>query len=312
MAPLFAHRHLLDIERLSKAEILTILDHAEAFFIQNRSETKKSALLNGKMIVNLFFEPSTRTRTSFEIAAKRLGADVVNIQTEHSSTKKGETLLDMASNLDAMRIDALVIRHAEDGIAQFIAPHLRASVINAGDGKHEHPTQALLDAFILRHHKKKLEGLTVAICGDIRHSRVARSNMHLLTKLGARVRFIAPSYFMPPQFSNPGTEVFDDMAQGLQDVDAVIMLRIQHERMAEGEFAVSLKDYHQRYGLNHKKLLVAKTDVVVMHPGPVNRDVEITSSLADDPKYSLIREQVEAGVAIRMSILDLLLNKAIS
>lgn len=308
MAPIFPHRHLLDIERLSAEDILAVLDRAEGYFLQNRSANKMSDQLKGKIIVNLFFEPSTRTRTSFEVAAKRLGGEVTNIQTDHSSTKKGETLLDTVSNLDAMKIDALVIRHYEDGIPHFIAPHLRTSVINAGDGKNEHPTQALVDAFVLRHHKKKIDGLTVAICGDIRHSRVARSNMHLLTKLGAKVRFIAPPYFMPPNFNNPGTEVFEDMQQGLENVDAIMMLRIQHERMADGEFAVSLKDYHQRYGLNHKKLAAAKADVVVMHPGPVNREVEMTSTLADDPKYSVIREQVESGVAIRMAVLDLLLN----
>ncbi len=308
MANAFPHRHLLDIERLSVADINMILDLAQRYVEQNNSASKKTTKLNGKTVVNLFFEPSTRTRTSFEIAAKRLGADVVNIPIEHSSTKKGETLLDTMQTLDAMQIDAVVVRHAEDGVPQFIAPHMKASVINAGDGKHEHPTQALLDAFTIRKHKKKLQGLIVAICGDIAHSRVARSNVHLLTKLGAKVRLIAPSYFMAPNYNSLGVETFEDMKEGLQDADVVMMLRIQHERMAQGEFAVSLKDYHQRYGLDHKKLAVAKPDVIVMHPGPVNRDVEITSSLADDPKFSVIHEQVTLGVAVKMAVLDLLLS----
>lgn len=308
MTHTFLHYDLLDIERLTTADVEAILDLGAHYYSQNCSDKKKSNLLYGKTIVNLFYEPSTRTRTSFEIAAKRLGADVVNIPVEHSSTKKGETLLDTVSNLDAMRIDALVIRHPEDGVPQFIAPHLQASVINAGDGKHEHPTQALLDCFVIKQHKKKLSGLVVAICGDISHSRVARSNMHLLTKLGIKVRLIAPSYFMPPNFVTPGVEVFEDMQMGLEGVDAIMMLRIQHERMAEGEFAISLKEYHQRYGLNHTKLSAAKSDVIILHPGPVNRDVEITSSLADDPNHSVIRQQVEAGVAVRMAVLDLLLN----
>jgi aspartate carbamoyltransferase catalytic subunit len=238
-----------------------------------------------------------------------LGADVVNISVEHSSAKKGETLLDTVLNLDAMQIDALVIRHAEDGIPQFIAPMMKATVINAGDGKHEHPTQALLDGFTILRHKKNLAGLTVAICGDIAHSRVARSNIYLLNNLGAKVRLIAPAYFIAPNVTYPNVEIFEDMAEGLKGVDVVMMLRIQHERMAEGEFAVSLHEYRQRYGLDHKKLAAAKPDVIVMHPGPINRDVELTSSLADDPKFSVIREQVELGVAVRMAVLDLLLGR---
>lgn len=305
----FQHRHLLDIERLPVADITAILNLAEHYVDQNRADNRKTNKLSGKTAVNLFFEPSTRTRTSFEIAAKRLGMDVVNIPVEHSSTKKGETFLDTVQTLDAMQIDALIIRHNEDGVPQFVAPHLRTAVINAGDGKHEHPTQALSDAFTIRTHKKNLQGLTVAICGDIAHSRVARSNMHLLTKFGAKVRLIAPSYFVTPRDVMPGVEVFEHMSAGLKDADVVMMLRIQHERMAQGEFAVSLKDYHLRYGLDHKKLAVAKPDVLVMHPGPVNRDVEITSALADDPKLSFIHEQVEFGVGVKMAILDLLLTK---
>jgi aspartate carbamoyltransferase catalytic subunit len=302
----FSHRHLLDIERLSAANITTILDLAERYAKQKPG--KKQTKFAGKTLVNLFFEPSTRTRTSFELAAKRLGIDVINILTEQSSAQKGETLTDMATAIDAMRVEALVIRHAEDGIPQFLAPQVKASVINAGDGKHEHPTQALLDALVMRRHKKKLKGLMVAICGDIQHSRVARSNIHLLNKFGAKVRIIAPSYFKPQDLNTLGVEAFDNMKEGLAGVDVIMMLRIQHERLGEGEFAISLKEYHQAYGLNHEKLKAAKPNVIVMHPGPVNRDVEITSELADDPQFSVIREQVQTGVAVRMAVLDLLMS----
>jgi len=306
MARAFSHRHLLDIERLSIADINRILDLAETYA---KPKMVLKPKLAGKILVNLFFEPSTRTRTSFEIAAKRLGAHVVNIATEHSSTKKGETLLDTALNLDAMGIDALAIRHAEDGVPQFLAPHMKAAIINAGDGKHEHPTQALADAFVMRRRKKKLKGLTVAYIGDIQHSRVARSNIHLLNKFGASVRIIAPAYFMPQDLKKLGVEVFDNLKDGLPGADVVMTQRIQLERLGEGEFAVSLKEYHQAYGLNHDKLKMAKKDVIVMNPGPIIRDVEITSELADDPKFSVIREQVKLGVAIKMAVLDLLMSK---
>jgi len=306
MARKFSHRHLLDIERLSVADIDAILNLAER--CHKSKTTKKSAKFSGRTLVNLFFEPSTRTRTSFEIAAKKIGLEVINILIDSSSTKKGETLLDMVEALDAMRVDAVVVRHAEDGIPQFLAPHVKGSIINAGDGKHEHPTQALLDALVMRRHKKKLKGLTVAICGDIQHSRVARSNIYLLNKFGAKVRIIAPSYFMPQDISKLGVEAFDNMKEGLSGVDVVMMLRIQHERLGEGEFAVSLKEYHRDFGLNHEKIKFAKPNVIVMHPGPVNRDVEISGELADDPKYSVIREQVAAGVPTRMAVLELLLG----
>jgi len=208
-----------------------------------------------------------------------------------------------------MQIDALVIRHAENGVPQFIAPQMKASVINAGDGTHEHPTQALLDALTMRRRKKSLKGLNVVICGDISHSRVARSNIHLLTKCGAKVRTIAPPHFSTDAYKSLGVANSENMAEGLKGADVVMMLRIQHERMGEGDFAMSLKDYHQRYGLDHKKLAAAKPDVIVMHPGPINRDVEITSQLADDPAFSVILEQTELGVAVRMAVLDLLLGK---
>jgi len=309
MAKKFSHRHLLDIERLSAGDIDTILALAESNLKSLKNTPKKAGKLQGKTLVNLFFEPSTRTRTSFEIAAKRLGADVVNILIDQSSTKKGESLLDMVEAIDALGANALVIRHAEDGVPQFVAPHVKASVVNAGDGKHEHPTQALLDALVMRRHKKKLKGLTVAICGDIQHSRVARSNIHLLNKYGAKVRIIAPSYFMPLDFKNMKVEAFDDLKKGIAGADVIMMLRIQHERLGEGEFAVSLKEYSRDFGLNHDKLKAAKPDVIVMHPGPVNRDVEISSDLADDPKFSVIREQVQTGVAVRMAVLDLLMSQ---
>lgn len=305
----FPHRHLLDIERLSVADIDAVLNLAQKYADQNRSDKRKSDKLAGKTVVNLFFEPSTRTRTSFEIAAKRLGADVVNIPVEHSSTKKGETLLDTVLNIDAMEIDALVIRHVEDGVPQFIAPQMRCAVINAGDGKHEHPTQALVDALTIMRHKKSLKNLTVTYCGDFVHSRVANSFIHLMSKYGNKVRVVAPPSFLTDKLDHLGVQKFDDMKEALQGTDVVMTQRIQLERMTDGEFAMSLKDYHQRYGLDHAKLKVAKPDVIVLNPGPVIRDVEITSQLADDPKFSVIREQVAMGVPVRMAVLDLLLTK---
>jgi aspartate carbamoyltransferase catalytic subunit len=235
--------------------------------------------------------------------------DVVSIPVEHSSTKKGESLLDTVLTLDAMQIDALVIRHAEDGIPQFVAPHVKAHVVNAGDGKHEHPTQALLDALTIIRHKKRLAGLTVAICGDVGRSRVARSNIHLLKKFGATVRVIAPADFVSPDYHKFGVEILHDMQAGLKDADVVMMLRVQHERTGGGyDFAAKAHEYIAAYGLTHAKLEVAKPDVIVMHPGPVNRNVEISSELADDPSCSVIREQVEMGVPVRMAVLDLLLG----
>lgn len=303
----FPHRHLLGLGPLSVAEIADLLDLAGRYAVQNRSARRKSDRLAGKTMVNLFFEPSTRTRTSFEIAAKRLGADVVNIAIEHSSTRKGETLLDTVRNVNAMQVDAFVIRHKENGAPALVASQIDTTVVNAGDGSNEHPTQGLLDAFTMQKRKGKLEGLKVAICGDIEHSRVARSNIILLNKMGASPRIIAPSPFMPRDLKDLKVEAFDSMEEGLRGVDAIIMLRIQHERLAEGEFAMSLKEYHQRYGLNHDKVKLAKPDVIVLHPGPLNRDVEITSALADDKAYSVILEQVENGVAVRMACLDRLL-----
>ncbi len=302
-------KHLLDTERLTIAEISAVLNLAKKYAKQNRNKNKTINKLHGKTLVNLFFEPSTRTRTSFEIAAKRLSADVVNVAVDQSSNKKGETLLDMVMAFNAMQVDAIVIRHSESGVPQFLAPQVDAAIINAGDGTHEHPTQALLDAFTILRHKKTLKNLKIAICGDVQHSRVAHSNIHLLNKFGAKVRIISPPYFMPKDLDKLGVEAFDNMKEGLRDVDVVMTLRIQLERMNEGEFAVSFKEYYQHYGLDHKKLAVAKPNVIVMDPGPINRDVQISSELADDPKFSVVREQIELGVAVRMACLDLLLSE---
>ena len=309
MSKTFSHHHLLDIGQLSPTDIEEILRLAEHYFAQNRSAQKKTPKLNGKTIINLFYEASTRTRTSFEIAAKRLGADVVNVSIEHSSVKKGETLRDTTLNLDAMQIDALIMRHNENRAPHAIAAQINASVINAGDGTNEHPTQAMLDAVVMRRHKGKLAGLRVAICGDVAHSRVARSNIALLKKFGANVSLVAPASFMLSGSDHAGIERHEDLREGIKDADVVMMLRIQHERLATGEFAMSLHEYHERFGLNHDILKSAKPDAIVMHPGPVNRGVEITDKLADDVRYSVIREQVETGVAVRMAVLDLLLGQ---
>ncbi len=305
----FSHRHLVDTEALSKADIETILDLAALYAKQNCSKNKRIDKFQGKTSVNLFFENSTRTRTSFEIAAKRLGMDVVNIPVAQSSISKGETLLDTALNLDAMAIDALVVRHWEDGTAQSIATRVKAHVINAGDGKHAHPTQALLDAMAMRERKGTLDGLTVAICGDLARSRVARSNIHLLKKFGAKIRVIAPSYFMSNDYGDMGVEICGSLKEGIRDADAVIMLRIQRER--EGlafNFEAQVPEYVASYRLNHEILKAAKPDVLVLHPGPINRGIELTDELADDPDHSLILEQVRMGVAVRMAVIDLLLS----
>ncbi|MDD3288279.1 MAG: aspartate carbamoyltransferase catalytic subunit [Alphaproteobacteria bacterium] len=304
----FSHKHLLDIERLSAADVTSIIELAGMYASQNRSDNKKSAQLAGKIVVNLFFENSTRTRTSFDIAAKRLGADVVNVPVEVSSVKKGETLLDTALTIDAMQVDAFVIRHSEAGLPEYISKHVKGSVLNAGDGTHAHPTQALLDAMTLLQCKGNLKGLNIAICGDIEHSRVARSNISLLNKFGAKVRIIAPRQFMPGDLSKLGVEAFDSMESGLVGMDAVMMLRIQHERLTSGEFSMSAEKYHKQYGLDHEKLGIAKPDAIVLHPCPINRGVEISSALADDANRCVIWKQIENGVAVRMACLDLLLR----
>nr|CAM75077.1 aspartate carbamoyltransferase [Magnetospirillum gryphiswaldense MSR-1] len=303
--PRYPHRHLLGIQGLEQHEITTILDLADGYAAQNRSHDKRRNLLGGRTLVNLFFENSTRTLTSFELAGKRLGADVINMQTQASSVAKGESLIDTAMTLNAMHLDVLVVRHAESGAAKLLSEKVNCSVINAGDGAHEHPTQALLDALTIRRRKGTIAGLRVAICGDVLHSRVARSNIHLLNTMGAEVRLVGPRTLMPSQVERMGVQVFHDMRAGIKDVDVVMMLRIQNERM-KGSFIPSIPEYFHFFGLDYDKLALAKPDAVIMHPGPMNRGVEIDSDVADDVERSLIREQVEMGVAVRMACLDLL------
>jgi aspartate carbamoyltransferase catalytic subunit len=301
----FPHRHLLGIEGLSADEITLLLDLSETYVAQNRLADKKRALLRGRTVINLFFESSTRTRTSFELAAKRLGGDVINMQVAHSSIKKGETLLDTALTLNAMHPDVLVVRHPESGAVQLLAQKVECAVINGGDGSHEHPTQALLDALTIRRRLRRLSRITVAICGDIQHSRVARSNIHLLNTMGARVRVVGPPTLVPQSIERLGVEVFHDMAKGLKDVDVVMMLRLQTERM-QGNYVPSIREYFRFFGLDYEKLGAAKPDALVMHPGPMNRGVEIDSEVADDFGRSAIQMQVEMGVAVRMAVLEIL------
>ncbi len=295
-------KHLLGIEGLSGEEIYGLLDLAEEFVELNRQIEKKRASLRGRTQINLFFEASTRTQSSFELAGKRLGADVMNMSVGQSSMRKGETLIDTAITLNAMHPDILVVRHQSSGAVELLASKLDCSVINAGDGAHEHPTQALLDALTIRRNKGGIEGLTVAICGDILHSRVARSNILLLNAVGARVRVIAPSTLLPPGIERFGVEVAHDMREGLAGADIVMMLRLQRERM-NGSYIPSPQEYFQYWGLDEKKLSYAKPDALVMHPGPMNRGVEIDSIVADGAQ-SVIREQVEMGVAVRMAVLE--------
>ncbi len=297
-------RHLLGIEGLSREEIFGLLDLAEEFVALNRQIEKKRASLRGRTQINLFFEASTRTQSSFELAGKRLGADVMNMSVGQSAMRKGETLVDTAITLNAMHPDILVVRHHASGAVELLASKLDCSVINAGDGSHEHPTQALLDALTIRRNKGRIEGLLVAICGDIMHSRVARSNIILLNALGARVRVIAPSTLLPPGIERFGVEVARDMREGLADADIVMTLRLQRERM-NGSYVPSVSEYFHYWGLDEKKLSFAKPDALVMHPGPMNRGVEINSIVADGAQ-SLIREQVEMGVAVRMAVLEAL------
>ena len=305
LSPILKTSHLLGIEGLSAPEVVSLLDLGESYVAQSRAANKKAALLKGRTLINLFFEASTRTQSSFELAGKRLGADVLNMSVKTSSVSKGETLIDTASTLNAMRPDILVVRHQDSGAAELLSRKLDCSVINAGDGAHEHPTQALLDALTIRRRMGRIEGLTVAICGDILHSRVARSNIRLLAMLGARVRLIAPSTLLPCEAERFGVDIFTDMKQGLAGVDIVMMLRLQLERMS-GAFVPSAREYFRFYGLDREKLSHAKPGALVMHPGPMNRGVEIASDIADDLEVSVIAEQVEMGVAIRMAVLDAL------
>ncbi len=303
--PSFPHCHLLGIEGLSPEDITALLDLSEEYAELGRHAERKLRRLHGCTCINLFFENSTRTRTSFELAGKRLGADVINISVASSSIKKGETLIDTAMTLNAMHADVLAVRHPDAGAVKLLSEKVNCAVINAGDGSHEHPTQALLDALTIRRRRGTLRDLLVVLCGDIAHSRVARSNIYLLQTMGARVRVVAPPTLLPPEIERLGVEVFHDMRRGLADCDIVMMLRLQRERM-QGTFVPSVREYFHFFGLDYEKLEYAKQDALIMHPGPMNRGVEIDSQVADDIDRSLIQDQVEMGVAVRMACLDLL------
>lgn len=302
--------HLLGIESLHPDEITQILDRADHYAALNRSAKKHDDILLGRTQINMFFENSTRTQSSFEIAGKRLGMDVMNMSMQSSSVKKGETLVDTALTLNAMHPDVLVVRHPHSGAAELLSQKVNCAVLNAGDGRHEHPTQALLDALTIRRAKGRLHRLTIAICGDITHSRVARSNMILLGKMENRVRLVGPPTLIPSQAREFGVEVSHDLATGLDGADVVMMLRLQKERM-DGGFIPSEREYYHRWGLDARKMRHAKPDAIVMHPGPMNRGVEIDGELADDLTKSVIQEQVEMGVAVRMAVIDILMaNRA--
>ena len=299
--------HLVETADLNKKEIEFILDEAKKFINFNKKRVKKSNLLEGRTIFNLFFEDSTRTRTSFEVAAKRLGADLINVAVKDSSINKGETLLDTMTTINSMNPDVLIVRHPEEGISKRISNNVDACVINAGDGSHEHPTQALLDALTIMNRFNNFSKLQIAICGDILHSRVARSNIIILSKLGAKVNVIGPKQWLPKNINKLPVEVYTDMKKGLKNCDIVMMLRIQKERIV-GKIMPNQKTYFNKYGLDYNKLKYAKKNAFVMHPGPMNRGVEIDSKLADDITRSLIQEQVAMGVAIRMACLDILIK----
>lgn len=303
--PVFPHRHLLGIEGLSPLEINHLLDLSDPYVATNRGPDPTSESLKGRTVVNLFFENSTRTRTSFELAALRLGANVINMQVDASSVAKGETLIDTAVTLNAMHPDVLVVRHPQSGAVKLLSEKVNCAVVNGGDGSHEHPTQALLDALTIRRRRGRIGGLKIAICGDVSHSRVARSNFYLLLTLGAEVRVIAPRTLLPSQVERLGVKTFTDMREGLRDCDIVMMLRVQNERMS-GSYIPSVREYFRFFGLDREKLSLAKPDALIMHPGPMNRGVEIDSDVADDFERSVIREQVELGVAVRMAMLKLL------
>src|SRR5438094_1497409 len=301
----FGHRHLLGIEGLTPDDINHVLDLADGYVELNRQAEKKNAELRGRTLFICVFGTSPGTRTSFEVAGKRVGADVINMAVQASSMRKGETLIDTAMTLNAMHPDVLVVRHPESGAVHLLSEKVDCAVVNAGDGSHEHPTQALLDALTIRRRKGRLGGLIVAICGDVLHSRVARSNIALLNTMGARVRVVAPRTLLPAAIERLGVEVFHDMARGLAGVDIVMMLRLQSERM-HGSFVPSTREYFHFFELDYDKLRLAKPDALIMHPGPMNRGVEIGSEVADDVSRSLIRQQVEIGVAVRMACLEVL------
>ena len=297
--------HLLSVEELSIPEIDILLNKANFYADANKQRGKIEKTLKGSTIITLFFETSTRTKTSFELAAKRLGADSIGINASSSAIKKGETLIDTAMTLNAMHADVLIVRHPDSGAVKLLSEKVNCAVINAGDGTHEHPTQALLDALTIKRNKKNIKGLKVAICGDVLHSRVARSNILLLSKLGAKINIIAPPTLIPKGIENLGVEIFNNMEEGLVNCDIVMMLRLQTERM-RGLYVPSTREYFKFYGLDHKKLKNAKKDALIMHPGPMNRGIEIDSSLADNLDRSVIHQQVEIGVAVRMACLEML------
>jgi aspartate carbamoyltransferase catalytic subunit len=305
--PLFSQPHLLGINGLSPVDVGSLLDRADTYVALSRQVEKKRATLKGRTQIHLFYEASTRTQSSFELAGKRLGADVMNMSVANSSAKKGETLIDTAITLNAMHPDVLVIRHGSAGAPALLASKVDCAVINAGDGWHEHPTQALLDALTIRRAKGSLSGLTVAICGDVLHSRVARSNIILLNLMGARVRVVAPSTLLPSGIADMSVDVFTDMAAGLRNADVIMMLRLQRERMS-GAYVPSVREYYRFFGLDEAKARLAKPDALIMHPGPMNRGVEIASAVADGPQ-SLIKDQVEMGVAVRMAVIEALLER---
>jgi aspartate carbamoyltransferase catalytic subunit len=304
----FAQRHLLGLEGVSGEDITAILDTAASFKEISERDIKKVPALRGKTVINLFYESSTRTRTSFEIAAKRLSADTVNISGSSSSASKGETLADTARNLEAMRPDAIVVRHPASGACSLLARHVGCPIINAGDGCHEHPTQALLDCLTIREHRGTIAGLTIAIVGDLLHSRVGRSNVHALRALGARVRLVGPPTLLPPEFASLGVELSPRLADGIRDADVIMMLRIQRERQG-ANFFPTLEEYSQYYCLTEDVVRLAKPEVIILHPGPLNRGLEIATAVADGP-YSLIMNQVTNGVAVRMAILYLLVARS--
>ena len=299
--------HLVESKKLNKKEIECFLDVSEKYIHFNKITKKKSTLLEGRSIFNLFFENSTRTRTSFEVAAKRLGADLINVALKDSSINKGETLLDTMTTINSMSPDVLIVRHPEEGISKKISKTVKACVINAGDGSHEHPTQALLDALTIKKKFRKFKGLKIAICGDIKHSRVARSNIEILCTLGCSINVIGPKSLIPKDIQKTGVNIFYNMENGLKKCDIVMMLRIQKERIV-GIHIPNEKEYFKKFGLDYKKLAYAKKNAFVMHPGPMNRGVEIDSKLADDITRSLIQEQVTMGVAVRMACLEILIN----
>ncbi|KEC55060.1 aspartate carbamoyltransferase catalytic subunit [Bartonella koehlerae] len=304
--PLFPHQHLLAIKDLSVQDLTILLDRANANVPFLKKSDKKQSTLHGRTQINLFFEASTRTQSSFELAGKRLGADVMSMAIGNSSVKKGETLIDTATTLNAMKPDILVIRHSCAGTAALLAKKVDCCVINAGDGAHEHPTQALLDALTIKRTKGRIEGLTVAICGDILHSRVARSNILSLNALGACVRVVAPSTLLPASIADMSVEVYNTMKEGLKGADVIMMLRLQQERMT-GSFIPSIREYFYYFGLHKENLTYAKSDCIILHPGPINRGVEIASDIADGPR-SMIHTQVEMGIAVRMAVMEALLD----